>query len=273
MDGYFWVNGPNGRCLCLVSSVAGPSIAQLTQSGLRLSGPHAQRIVLQLTQCVSFLHSDSEGIGHGDLTSNNVLLELANFDHCTEDEVYQRLGRPKEDNVRTLVGDSNGSQAPKYLVEPADLSQLNSYLTGNIRVIDFGESFFLGNPRNKSGTPPAFRAPEIFFNRNVLNGKASDVWALACTIYEIRAGHALFEIEFGDENTIQNQIIKALGPITSRTFSGIPGDIDILGSSESDYPDLIGLVRRIQRTNTGALISKLDLENGGGTESYVLNSV
>lgn len=61
----FWIEGPNGTNLCLVSPVAGPSIPgySKTQPHERLSVHVAQKIALQATQGLAFLHSI--GVGHG----------------------------------------------------------------------------------------------------------------------------------------------------------------------------------------------------------------
>ena len=136
--------------------------------------------------------------------------------------------------------------------------------TGNIRVIDFGESSFLGDPPSKVGTPLAFRASEIHFNR-----KASDVWALACTIYEIRVGLPVFEVEYGDESSMEAQIIAAIGPTSLCTFTCNTEDTEM--PDALDYLPLRGLVDIIDGTYSGTLITKPDLRNGSKSESQKLN--
>lgn len=60
----FWIEGPNGSHLCLVSLVAGPAIPEYskTQPHGRLRVDVAQKIAVQATQGLAFLHSI--GIGH-----------------------------------------------------------------------------------------------------------------------------------------------------------------------------------------------------------------
>jgi serine/threonine-protein kinase SRPK3 len=193
---HFWINGPNGRHICIVSHAAGPSIAQLTraqatlQKKLTLDVHEAPTAALQLSQCLAFLHSPDVGVVHGDLTSSNVLLEILGFDHLTTSQVIQLLGRP----IRELVV-SNSDQpldfsAPQFLYEPADIMRLLPRATGNIKLIDFGNAFFVHDSPKNIGTPSCFRAPELLLEDKI--GKESDVWALACTIFEIRAGSPLF---------------------------------------------------------------------------------
>lgn len=71
----FWISGPNGRHLCMVSEVADPSIAQLSHAQLirdvftGLDHKAAQRIALQVAQILALLHSAPVKGAHGDLTS------------------------------------------------------------------------------------------------------------------------------------------------------------------------------------------------------------
>jgi len=94
-------------------------------------------------------------------------------------------------------GEPLGPSAPKYIVEPIDLSRIDvQYVTEHISIIDFGISFFASAPPAEGlGTPYGYLAPEVIFDKK--SGFHSDIWALACTIFEIRAGVALFEMFSG----------------------------------------------------------------------------
>lgn len=83
---YFWINGPNGRHLALVFGVCGPSISRLYDWNIRLRTHLARSLALQVTKGLAYLHS--EGICHGDLSPENVLLRLTNFDSWTEKKLY-----------------------------------------------------------------------------------------------------------------------------------------------------------------------------------------
>jgi serine/threonine protein kinase len=85
---------------------------------------------------------------------------------------------------------------------------------GNIIIIDFGTSFFLDKPPEDVGTPASFCSPKLLLQR--VAGKPSDVWALACTIFEMRNGEPLFEsFVFGEEDVLQS-MIGALGPLPKK---------------------------------------------------------
>lgn len=66
---HFWVVGPNGRHLCVVSEVAGPSIKQFNEcpgqarGSRRLRAEVARKVSLQATEGLAFIHS--MGTVHG----------------------------------------------------------------------------------------------------------------------------------------------------------------------------------------------------------------
>ena len=118
-----------------------------------------------------------------DLTSSNILFEMKDFDRWSELEVYQYLGQPRTAMVRLLSGAVPGQHAPAKVVEAIQYSNIDEkFLTGNVRIIDFGEAFFINNPpASFLGTPAAYFAPEMLFGWSAL--ASSDVWALGCLIF------------------------------------------------------------------------------------------
>ncbi len=129
--------------------------------------------------------------------------------------------------------------APEYIVEPATVRSLDSRcVTGQIVVTDFGESFLLpvaaamhGSeqqpqqdqqqqqpqqvPQHFVGTPSAYCAPELLFDSTAGVGTSlqSDVWALGCTLFEIRAGAQLFESWFGGRDEVVEAMVETLGKL------------------------------------------------------------
>lgn len=73
---HFWINGPNGKHLCVVSQVGGPSIKQFNDcpgqsSGTRRLRAHvARKVALQVTEGLAYIHST--GIVHGGLRSHSL---------------------------------------------------------------------------------------------------------------------------------------------------------------------------------------------------------
>jgi serine/threonine-protein kinase SRPK3 len=125
----FWITGPNGKHLCIVSEVAGPNIAHLTRTyNSKIKPQDTRRMALQNTQCLAFLYS---GVAHGDLTTSNVLLELGNLDSLPQDKALEILGEPVAEQVRPYANKILGPGAPDFLYHPADMTKLSNFFTGN----------------------------------------------------------------------------------------------------------------------------------------------
>ncbi|MCJ1403024.1 hypothetical protein MMC11_006246, partial [Xylographa trunciseda] len=135
----------------------------------------------------------------GDITPKNVLLRLSGIDAWPTEIVYQQVGRPPD------------LSAPEYLVEPASFSCVDlDYISEHILLIDLGEAFpELSPPPNGVGTPVSYRSPELTLERKA--SRASDIWALACTIFEMRSGFPLFESFVGSSSEILEEIVRILG--------------------------------------------------------------
>ncbi|KAL2063913.1 hypothetical protein VTL71DRAFT_4407 [Oculimacula yallundae] len=221
---HFWITGPNGNHLCIVSEVAGPSIARLSQARLlnediTTSGlQNAQIISLQIAQSLEFLHSPEVGIAHGDLTSSNVLLELENLDVMSPEELIKLFGKPVREQMQAYAQYEMDASAPKFIYEAADAMRLLPYCTGNIKIIDFGASYFLNNPPAGLATPVNSCAPEYL--RGGKFGKECDVWAFANTLFEIRSGYPLITQLMGGGEEALIQIQTMLGSLPPRANNG-----------------------------------------------------
>lgn len=232
---HFEISGPNGRHVCLVSRVGGPSIASLSVSPgeiagtRRLKGSIARDISRQTVQAMSCLHS--VGIVHGgmylinklplmaanmndfkDFTTSNILLQVANFDHWSIEEVYKRLGKPETSEIKIYGEDTPGPCAPRYCVSPIKFDGKSEHLvlTDQILVVDFGQSFPIDKPPVEMvATPLSYQAPELIFEKRA--SVHSDIWSLGCVLYEIYAGLPSFEVGFGGENEVLRQMVEVIG--------------------------------------------------------------
>ncbi len=179
----FWVNGVNGRHLCLVLPLLG---CPISSKSIQDSSDSFKQIFRQTGKALQFLHR--QGICHGDITPKNVLFHLEDTAQISREEMISLIGEPEMEEVRTFERGKPCPRYPSYVVEPADLSRLRS--KDDISVIDFGECFKVSDPPKFIGTPNMYAAPEIRLPSNP--GFSGDVWALACMIVEVRIRSRLF---------------------------------------------------------------------------------
>jgi serine/threonine-protein kinase SRPK3 len=252
---HFWINGPNGHHLCIVFEVAGPAIAQLTRKNTKIKAEDAQRMALQVTQCLGFLHSRKIGVAHGDLTTSNILLELNNFDSLPVGKLQEILGHPSGDRLRPFTGRTLAHSAPEFVYQAADLTKLSQFYSANIILIDFGAAFFLDNMPDGVRIPAQFCSPELLTES--LCGKPSDVWALACTIFEMRCGRLLFEAFMGSDEDVLLAMLGSLGPFPSRFTKG--EEFEWLKEAEGDGTELEQLVFGIKDISEDEACALYDL--------------
>ncbi|KAM0800808.1 protein kinase [Usnea florida] len=211
----FMIDGPNGTHLCFVSRLGGPSLSTLLNSPgeiagtRRLRAPLARKISRQLARAVSMMHD--VGIVHGDITAKNILLQLKGIDTWPTETIYQQFGRPVREEVFTSSGQKPDLSAPRYLVESASFSGVDvEYFSEQALLIDLGEAFPESSPPSHGvGTPISYCSPELIFEKRA--SRASDVWDLACTIFEIRSGFPLFESYVGSSTEVLQEMVRILG--------------------------------------------------------------
>ncbi|KAK5735922.1 hypothetical protein LTR17_007757 [Elasticomyces elasticus] len=214
----FIIEGPNGQHTCLVTDVAGPSLSSVynvpgcgfAAGARRLRGDLARPVVKQVVQAVDFLHS--QNVCHGDLTLPNVLLKLKPMDDWTEEEVYERFGTPNKETLVAATNAEAGDFAPRYVVEPAGMPA-SEYLTHDVLLVDFGQTFQFDSPPKAEdiGVPFMYCAPETLFESKY--DVASEIWSLACVLFEIRAGNPLFTSLMGGKDEIIQQMVQMGGKL------------------------------------------------------------
>ncbi|KAH8645382.1 kinase-like domain-containing protein [Tricladium varicosporioides] len=188
---YFVLEGPNGTHQCLVLTLLGPRVSPRIWVEMQNPGPTLRKFCQQAACGLKFLHQN--GLCHGDFRPANILLRLANLDHLSEDEVLSLLGQPEESEVLTESGENLPLSAPRYLVPSTNLLSLGAkYLIEQICIIDFGESFQSSSPPADIGIPEEYLAPEVLIEGGASIGPACDLWALGCTLFEIRRQIPLF---------------------------------------------------------------------------------
>ena len=238
VDHHFFVQGPNGSHLFLVFPLAGPNIRAMSDSPGRVSGSRRLRadlarkvakqtaMVLHHMHCAGVVHGGKHSSAsfsmmsvaderfHLDLTTSNILFRLSpHVIKWSDTEVYTHLGDPETEDVSTRDGQPGGPHTPAMLVEPAQNSKMSdaTLLQESIIVGDFGQSYIIASPppSYKPGTVLNYQSPEARFEGRV--GLETDIWALGCAIFEIRAGFPLFEPFLGSDVVILKQTVETLG--------------------------------------------------------------
>ncbi|KAH9895553.1 protein kinase-like protein [Xylariomycetidae sp. FL2044] len=199
----FEIHGPNGTHLCFVYPVAGPSV-KLGLFDADDPDKVLRSICFKAVQALSFLHK--HGICHGDFTPANILHKLLGIDGRSEQEVMQILGEPERTRVL---------QSPD---EPHTLTTApQQHIDTEPCVIDFGESFKMSAPPEDLGIPPSYRGPEAILDGKI--GVFSDLWALGCTLFEIRTGRKLFQPFEQDDDEFLLLLVELLGPLPEPWWS------------------------------------------------------
>ncbi|KAJ5793784.1 CMGC/SRPK protein kinase [Penicillium paradoxum] len=213
--GEFWAIGPNGRHKCIVTPPAQMSLPDSKDaSAFGLFEPKvAQSMIAQLIRGVAFLHD--ENIVHGDLHLGNILVQFPEaIDHLSTSELHGRFGRPEPDDVVRVDGKQLSDSIPPYVFLRGWFGVASNDLAlgqENIILNDFGASF---NPHEtrmfESKTVPTLQPPEARFSNEPLSF-ASDIWTLACTIWEILGRYPLFEVVFPTPDRVTAEQVEALG--------------------------------------------------------------
>ncbi|KAI1426406.1 kinase-like protein [Xylaria sp. FL1777] len=182
----FWIEGPNGRHLCTILPVLGPTLSEWRLMSLGTDASRINKACYQLTKGLDFLHS--RGICHGDLRPQNVLMKLKDdgLDHLQPDQLFELLHYPDKYEVFTVEGERS-PHAPKWVVEPLWWSELRKFISDDVAIVDFGEAFEESLPPKSLGIPEVYAAPEVIYG-GFSPGKGSDIWSLAYSIMEIRTG-------------------------------------------------------------------------------------
>ncbi|RDL42170.1 Uncharacterized protein BP5553_02149 [Venustampulla echinocandica] len=212
---HFTLDGPNGRHLCLVLPVLGPSTSQLSAGfSSRIRPWLSRRASYQATRALAKMHT--QGLCHGDVTTANILFGLLDFDRYTESDIYRLFGKPEMTLLETYSGERPGPGAPSYIVKPLDfLSSKESIISKDVRLIDFDQSFPVSSPPERMlGTPVEFLAPEVAVGLKA--SPRSDVWALGCSIFRLRSGESPFSgYEVTSPADLMKIIIQTLGDMPS----------------------------------------------------------
>ncbi len=104
-----------------------------------------------------------------------------------------KLGTPSIGYLHWSFSWLRDPSAPQYFMEPASLSSIDrKYVSAKILLIDFDEAFSEQfPPSDVLTTAYNYCSPELILE--IMASKASDIQALACTIFQMRSGISLLD--------------------------------------------------------------------------------
>ncbi|KAL3426486.1 hypothetical protein PVAG01_03277 [Phlyctema vagabunda] len=219
---HFRICGPNGSHVCFVYPVLGPNVSLGVFGDSGNLDNDLRSLSLQVVQAVKFLHS--QGVCHGenmelDITPNNILHRISGLDGLDEDKVIQIIGTPMLNPVLNSSNECHSAPtAPQYLVYPVSWWDVNpQFISKEPCLIDFGECFKTSQPPDDLGIPGPYRSPELILDKKA--GFGSDIWALGCSLFEIRTGRKLFDSFDDGDSDYLDAIVQILGRLPEPWWS------------------------------------------------------
>ncbi|KAJ5204190.1 uncharacterized protein N7498_005069 [Penicillium cinerascens] len=179
----FTHKGPNGVHQCLVFELLGPSVDKVLSdyrgSQDELCPGIIVRMSTQILKAVKFIHS--AGMCHGDISGRNIAFTCTHLSTQTEEQLFDVLGYPEIEPLTRNDGAPLGNGLPTQLVKAAEWDDWIDEDDEDIRLLDFGESFFQGKEPEKLAQASSLRVPETIFT-DCFDYRV-DLWRTGCMIY------------------------------------------------------------------------------------------
>jgi hypothetical protein len=132
-----------------------------------------------------FLRQLFEGFCHFthfslDISGRNIAFTCSHLWNQTEEQLFDVLGFPEIEPLARVDGTSLGAGLPTQLVKAADWGEWIDEDEEDIRIFDFGESFFQGQEPRKLAQPGSLRVPETIFTDSF--DYRVDLWRTGCMV-------------------------------------------------------------------------------------------
>lgn len=217
----FTVDGPNGTHRCIVTVPAWMTVAEAKEASYtRLFQLKVARVIAaQLIKAVAFMHT--RGYVHADLHLGNVLLKFPkSIAEMPSDKLFDTFGSPMLQPVKIISNDKGQPlpvNIPSHIVIPAWFGTKSEDIKlheASIILADFGETFTpFSERRLYSNTPLTVRPPETRFAPQKPLSFASDIWTLACSIWNILGQRPLVDTFSFTDDYVTREQVDALGSL------------------------------------------------------------
>lgn len=214
----FDIDGPNGKHPCYVTTVGGADLSLAKAKAYRglFRLDVARAMAAQLVIAVAHVHE--KGIVHGDVNLKNVVLRLPlDINELSVEALYEKFGEPVRVPVVRADGNQLNSGVPSDCIKPVWLGKTSDEIIlsdAKIMLIDFGESYIPDlRARHESNAPPTHQPPEALWDKETPMSFPSDIWTLACSLWDLVAWFPLFKSYFSEKGNITAEQLAVLGKL------------------------------------------------------------
>ncbi|KAH8788957.1 kinase-like domain-containing protein, partial [Diaporthe sp. PMI_573] len=207
----FRISGPNGTHNCLVTELVGPCVSRVLRActlfGETLRPDTVLRASRRVLQAVNFAHH--AGVVHGDISFGNVAFTCDVALNGEEDIFVALGGQPL---TATYAGEKSlPPNMPRMLVKTADWDMWTDRDEEDIRLLDWGLAFPVGQAVTTLPQPIDLRSPETFFCASI--DFRHDLWRAGCVIYALYFQQSPFPFEHGSDAAFVGKMVSRLGPL------------------------------------------------------------
>ncbi|KAH9883511.1 protein kinase-like protein [Xylariomycetidae sp. FL2044] len=205
----FHHTGPNGIHNVLVTELLGPSLDNILECyryrEQTLRPDTILRASCQLLDALAFLHQ--AGFAHGDISYGNVAFTCKNLVK-DEEGLLEIIGEPVTSDYRN-VEIPWSPDLPKHMVQYTCWPDWEESPEEELRLLDLGQAFPVGNTVKDLWQPSDVRSPETFFIGSF--DYRHDLWRAGCVIHLFFHQRWLFRGWEKDE--FLRAVVMRLGPV------------------------------------------------------------
>jgi serine/threonine-protein kinase SRPK3 len=145
-----------------------------------------------------------------DLHTSNILHRLPDTYLKNNEDLLAYFGGTVLEPVMRMDGTPNTEHAPESVVLPAKFSFPGNF-DGSIIIADFGSTF--KSPNDGCNAKSSVYSPNAATERLLgeSSGLPSDIWSLACTIFQLISSKELFQDESNSPQMVLFEVMEVLG--------------------------------------------------------------